>query len=155
MSTIKISKKLSAKTIIGNVKTLVKDLNNGDTLELFTVFGQAVGTKTGSTNFGDWVSITGRFEAINSITGEVSQGYNLFLPELAQDMTVTALANAGGNLELGFVIGVQAKEELPTGYEYTVRPLMEPVEDDALSRMRKQMHKLAAPAAAPKEEGKK
>lgn len=145
----KLIKKLSAKTVMGAVKSLAKELKAGEVLDCFEVIGKTIDTKTGETDNGDWVSFTGRFEAVNLITGIVYRAGNLFLPSVAEELVLQALEESEGGVELAFRVSIREDESSATGYVYEVAPLMAPHEDDELARLRESLPQLAAPSAKP------
>ena len=60
----------------------------------------------------------------------------------------------GSRVEFGFVIGAQAMSNSVTGYQFTVRSLVEPVRNDMQARLLalaqgQPLPQLAAPAPAP------
>ena len=149
-------KKLSVATVYGkiDIKTIV---NASAPVPLMRVFGMAVGTKTGTSAYGDWTALVGRFKAINLDTGEESEASQLFLPEVALIPLKVALAQAG-NQSVTFAIDVFAKQATNTKpggvpYEYTFENIREPSEDDPLVRLAAEIaaspKALPAPAAEP------
>jgi hypothetical protein len=159
---MKIVKKLSGKTIVGNIKALLKaqEVTVGQTLELFTVYGTANGFKTGESTYGQWFSISGSFEAINHTKDdEICRGANLFLPDVANDLVIAALKVEGvDTVEVAFRIAVQkqADDAEGQGYEYIVSPVFEPQADDALGRVKANvLAALPAPTKADPPKAKK
>lgn len=78
-----ILKKISVKTVCGSIsKKLIEQLKNngGTSVPVMRVLGIATGAKSGQTNFGPWVSLTGNFEGTNLETGEVFKAQNLLMP---------------------------------------------------------------------------
>ena len=142
-----IINKMSAKTIVGQVKKFVP--KDDTPIDLFTVYGIATGSKTGQSTFGEWSSITGNFRAVRTFDGEEFQGPNLFLPNMAQQMVLDALAQNGvTNVEIAFIVGIKANDS-EQGYEYTVKPLIETSENDPLAALAAKVSKaLPAPTKA-------
>jgi len=128
-------KKISAKTLVGDVKKLIAGHATGTKLDLFTIMGVSSGVESGSSTYGDWVAFKGKFEATNLETGEVSLAPKCFLPEPLQSMTVEALREHG-TVEFAIVVGVLVNTELPMGYEYTCNPLHEIKQSDDLAHLR-------------------
>lgn len=149
---MKLVKKLSAKTICGNVKADVKKLGEGwKQKELFRVVGIANGLKTGDGEHGPWSAGVGTFKAVNSETGEEFRSAVLFLPDVAQDLVIAAVQAAEGDVNIGFVIGIQEDANSVTGYVYTATPLFKPAEDDPIARLESQIAgQLEAPKQAEK-----
>lgn len=161
-------KKMSAKTICGNVKSLARvtfykekadkdgnlvlleDAPKG--IDLFRVIGVADGIKSGNSQFGDWISFTGNFKAIGlrpDENGEVDEYRSavLFLPAPADQLLVEALKD-NDNVELAFIIGISPSTGV-LGYEYTCQPLIKPQENDAISSLEQKLG--LAQLEAPKE----
>lgn len=113
-------KKLSAKTIIGNVR-------KEDDGILFQIFGAAVDLKGGESNFGTWEALKGAFTAIRNSDGEKFTSAVCFLPESAHDMVANKLkgSDAKQTVEFAFEIGRKENDSVATGYEYTVTSLIE------------------------------
>jgi len=132
-------KKISTKTVLGDVRKVVKDLEDGQIVDLMTVYGRAQGFKQGSSDFGDWLAFTGQFEVINLLTGETSEAPQVFLVEPLQGMLLAQLQNAES---VDFAVTLQAvvDSEMPRGYEYRVVPLTETKRTDALDSLRALVH---------------
>lgn len=145
-----LTKKLSVAKIVGkvNVRKLPED---GSVLNLFTVIGNAVGTKSGTSDFGDWTGLVGQFEATNLETGEQFASANLFLPDVAQGLIEAQLANSDTHqVQFAFVIGAKADESSSVGYTYTAQPILPPDAKDPLADLRASVLALEAPADKPK-----
>lgn len=143
---MKLQKKLSIATVVGKVPTEIKQVADAAgklqsvavAIEqpLMRVIGLANGIKTGNSNFGAWLSFSGQFEATNILTGEVSRGANLFLPDVAGELLAPVVKAAEGNdVVVGFDIGAKPAGNA-VGYEYTVTPLTKPSENDALGALK-------------------
>lgn len=125
-------KKISAKTIMGGkVKAPEKQT------DLYTVYGVATGTRTGETDKGPWVSFTGSFEAVRLSDNAKFVSPQVFLPEPMQGMLLSTL-DGDASVEFAVVIGNKPSDS-PVGYEYTVRPLVKPQENDAVAQLRSQV----------------
>lgn len=140
-------KKLSVATVYGKIDAK-KVLTADAPIDLMTVYGVAVGTKSGTSNYGDWTALVGEFEAVNAETGEVSQANQLFLPEIALIPLRVALERAQS---VRFAIKLQARaatNSKPGGvpYEYTFDSVLPPAEDDPMQALREQVKALALPA---------
>jgi len=141
-----LTKKLSVAKIYGkiNVRKLPED---GSVVNLFNVIGVAVGTKSGTSDFGDWTGLVGQFEATNLETGEKFASANLFLPDVAQGLIEAQLANSENHqVQFAFVIGAKADESSSVGYTYTAQPVLPPDAKDPLADLRASVLALAAPA---------
>jgi hypothetical protein len=62
-------RKINAKTVWGKIKN--DDIPEKGSKPLFRVIGQAMGTREGDGDYGEWVALVGNFEAVNLATGEV------------------------------------------------------------------------------------
>lgn len=143
-----LTKKLSTAKIVGkiNVRKLPED---GTIVNLYTVIGMAVGTKSGTSDFGDWTGLVGQFEAVNLETGERFASANLFLPDVAQGLIEAQLANAENHqVQFAFVIGAMADSNSPVGYSYTAQPILSPDAKDPLADLRASVLQLEAPKKA-------
>ena len=143
-----LTKKLSTAKIVGkiNVRKLPED---GTIQNLYTVIGMAVGTKSGTSDFGDWTGLVGQFEATNLETGERFASANLFLPDVAQGLIEAQLANAENHqVQFAFVIGAMADSNSPVGYSYTAQPILPPDAKDPLADLRASVLQLEAPKKA-------
>ena len=128
-------KKISAKTIVGDVKRLCKDIDNAVVINLANFYGRASGFKTGSSDFGNWTAFTGSFEAVNLQTGEEFQARQMFLVEPLQGMLLDQLANSE-SVDFACTLAVVVNDKLPTGYEYRVTPITEIKRSDELESLR-------------------
>jgi len=150
---LNIVKKLSMRVLVGDVKKLAKPLENGAALDLAKVVGIARGTKTGVSNFGDWVALTGDFVAEALVGDKVGKRYRtgtLFLPDVALSLVVPIVSGLekGEAMELAFTVGIEGNEDANTGYIYTAAFLMEPAENDPMEALlNKAMPALPAPEA--------
>lgn len=137
---INFQKKLSTVKIYG--KVTARSVDPGETLDLYEVVGIASGTKTGSTDHGDWTALTGNFAAQNLSTGEQFRSGVCFLPDVALDPTVGQLDAGAASVQFGWIIGIKGDDSVQCGYTYYARPLIEPSEDDPLEILRGSMSML-------------
>lgn len=152
MAKTNLVSKISAKTIMGNVKQLVpKDDvvegkvtvdRNGQSVDLLRVVGFATGTVVGESNFGPWLAFKGTFSATRLDTGEIFRSGKLFLPDTASDLLAGMVQSSDGAVEFAFDIGVKRDDEAQIGYVYTVKPLLEIAENDPVAML---MARLSAP----------
>lgn len=145
MSKQKLTKKLSVKSVVGNIKLMVRDgaIKDGD--QIMRVYGTASALATGTSDFGDWVGFKGNFKAINLITSEAFASGKLFLPDVAGDLLEGAVSGSDGAVEFGFDIAIEYDDQSATGYIYTATPILEPAEDEALSRIEAAFKRLSPP----------
>lgn len=147
-------KKISVATVYGAIDAK-KVLSADGPIEVMRLFGNAVGTKSGTSQYGDWTALIGAFEATNPETGEVMQSSQAFLPEIALIPIMTALS-AEGVKGVQFAIRLfvaEAKNRKPGGsvYEYTYENVLPPADNDPMQALRAQMQ---AALALPAPEGK-
>jgi hypothetical protein len=140
-------KKLSVATVYGKIDAK-KVLTSDRPVDLMIVYGLAVGTKSGTSNYGEWTALVGEFEAVNCETGEASQANQLFLPEIALLPLRVALERAQS---VKFAIKLQARaatNSKPGGvpYEYVFENVLPPAEDDPMQALRAEVQRLALPA---------
>ena len=130
---MKILKKVSAATVFGDVKKLraTAEKGGGESVPVMRVMGVAIGTRTGTSQYGDWISLRGQFSATNLETGEEFRGSSLFVPDELTDMIAAQLSQDVKSVEFAVDIGVRESDAV-IGYEYTVEPLIEPAENDPL-----------------------
>lgn len=161
---MKLVSKVSVKTVFGKIKTYPEVITNvidGVTTQdtvlrskehgVMRVIGESRGYKTGNTAFGEFVAFIGQFRATNIETGEVFDGPNLFLPDVASGLMRAQHDNAEGPIQFAFDIGVKPAST-PHGYEYTVTPLMAPSESDPLAVLAAKLLATAPALPAPKSE---
>lgn len=132
-------RKITAKDVMGEaIKGLVKE---GETVQLFVVYGIANGTKTKDTAYGPAHAVTGNFEAVRVSDGAVFQASVAYLPEPAGSTTVEAVKNKSADVdgvEFAWQVGIKASKKAATGYEFVCRPYMKPAEHQALASLRGQ-----------------
>jgi len=140
------------------------------------VYGSARRYSVGSTTFGSFVKFHGDFEATNSTSGEAFRSPALLLPELAQELIVSALNNAGATaskiksaeskaitgesassaVDFAFaIICVPIAYDSPstTGYKYQIEPIVEPTGADPLAALRDRVKGVPAHEDVPVHEG--
>lgn len=148
-------KKLSVATVFGKIKLSELMAAKDKTLPVMRVFGIATGTKSGTTNFGDYTALQGQFRAVHPVTGETHDAATLFLPDIALLPITAALASGAQGVEFAIVVSavyVAEKEGFKAGgspYEYTFENLLPMGGDDPLARLQGKLQALAAPAADP------
>lgn len=129
-------RKLSPETIIGKIERP----NPTDPVRwIYRVAGIAVGSETGTSNFGEWTSLKGDFQAVRFDTGEIVVSDTCFLPggiaeTIAMKLKAGAIdPTAAGSptptnqvqaITIQFDIGYKpSNPNRPsvTGYEYVIR----------------------------------
>ncbi len=127
-------------------------------VHLYSVYGIVTDVKEGHSDYGDYVKLIGQFEATRVVDRAVFRAPVAFLPEPMHSMIVGAVKAAktkdgGGDVVVQFAANVGVKPATRkggVGYEFTVSPIVQPSESDALSQLRNQ-----AALALPKPETKK
>lgn len=151
-------RKISSKSVCGKMEAPKK------ATRLFSVFGHATKTKTGSTDYGTWTALVGRFEAINIATGEVFQSPQCFLPEPLNTMIAEALEEVEiidekevrVNTSIGFSVEVGIKpSDVPIGYEYTTKENVKADTADPLKTLREETAKTLPAPTTKKKNAKK
>ena len=172
-----IISKISLKTVNAQPKAhSIKARTN-----LCEIYGSARKFSHGSSSFGMFVKFHGDFEAVNCETGETFRSSSLLLPELAQDLLVSALKAGGATpgklksdenkavegeevsnaVDFAFrIIAVPAPEGKPggMGFSYALEPIVEPTGADPLAALRDRVdpvkyNKEAVQKALPLENG--
>lgn len=152
-----LQRKLSAKTIMGNVRKHVSAVE-GENISLFSIMGMTHGIKDGTGDNGPWVAFLGTFEAVNYITGEISRGGQAFVPKALEDILVATVreqqkGDSNASVQFAIEVGVKTNSVLAIGYEYTVKSLLKMSGADPLEALRARLPpppklRLAAPIAA-------
>lgn len=155
----RIETKLSTKMIVGAV-VFPEDAEDGYEMDLYTVYGEASGTKVGESTFGEWTALTGRFRAIRALDGKLFQAQKAFLPNVAREIAVETLnelqkrakqAEASGQpvssaaLEFAIKVGARKDSSINVGYRYTCEPLVQE-QSDLFARLESNLPLLAGPS---------
>lgn len=128
-----ILRKITLKTC-GLDKTIVRNaLGDKKAVELMRIVGITTSAKPGQTDLGEFVKLMGQFKAINIVTGEAFESGVAILPNFIAQQLASALDNSE-EVEFGLSIGCKQSDSV-TGYEYTVKPLVEPVVSDKLGAL--------------------
>jgi len=129
---MELLKKLSMKTMGINPKKVIKDLEDGQSVDIIRIAGTAGGVKRGESNFGPWAALLGSFVAIDLQANKPYQAGTAFLPDIVTDMLVKAVEHSDPetgevtttDVMIDLTIGLKANEKSSVGYEYTVTPNM-------------------------------
>lgn len=130
-----LSKKLSVKGVVGNVKKLVADGEIADGQKIARFVGSTHSVLTGTGDNGDWVAFKGNFAGTNLLTGENFRSGKCFLPDVAGDILHGLVAESESAVEFAFDISIKKDESSATGYIYNAVPLIQPAQDDPMERM--------------------
>jgi hypothetical protein len=138
-------RKVSVKTVYGSVKPPAD--GEPKITPLIQVIGQAIGIKTGETDFGPYTALVGNFEAVNMKTGEIFYGPQCFLPEPFNEMIANKLkSDETQGVDFALEIGVrQPTETENVKYVYVSKPIHDPSAADPLEHLRKRLPALAPP----------
>lgn len=122
--------------------------------DLVVVYGTVRDTKLTTTNYGESFRLIGDFEAQRIADGKTFRAAALFLPRVIESLMVDAITRMrkDGNedvaLEFAVKIGIKPSNS-NVGYEWTVTPLVNMQESDALAHLRDAVLKaLPAPETA-------
>lgn len=120
---------------------------NPGPIPLAMLYGRTSRYTIGNSTFGEFTKFGGSFEAVNVATGAAYRSGNILLPRIVEDLLRGALddrEDQNAALEFSLEVGVKYADTA-TGYEYTVRPLVELAQSDELSHLRESAQK-ALPA---------
>jgi len=135
-------KKISVKTVAGNIKKLIAAQPEGEEkpVPFMRVYGVATRVETGESDYGVWKAFIGQFKAVNLLDGVEYSSGKLFLPDVAGDLLEGALgASETSSVEFGFDLIAVPDTESNVGYVYQAEPLIEPAKDDTFSRLEKSL----------------
>ena len=142
-------KKITTKLVMGDRvdASMVKE----GPLQLYSIIGICHGNKVGESQYGAWVGFIGQFEALRIKDNARFLAPIAFLPEPASGMMLAALERAHAkqeepNLQFAFIIGAK-KSNAAIGFEYTVEPILQASQNDAMAALRHQVQARLAPPA--------
>src|SRR6266481_2249488 len=140
-------KKITTKLVMGD-RVDASQVKEGP-LQLYSVIGICNGNKVGESQYGTWVGFTGQFEAIRIKDNVSFMAPIAFLPEPASGMMLAALERAHSkqedpNLQFAFIIGAK-KSKAAIGFEYTVEPILQASQNDAMNALRLQVQNRLLP----------
>lgn len=96
--------------------------------DLALIYGQVHSLESGTSQFGNYQVLIGRFEARRLKDGAVFQSTRAILPQIAEDLAVQTVMEAKAQdpsafVNLAFVIGAEHDERGTEGYKFTVKPV--------------------------------
>lgn len=109
--------------------------------DLATLYGRVKGKKIEQGIYGDFVRFNGEFEGVNLQTGEVYRSAHLLVPKILESLLSEALNQNDAVIDFAIEIGAVPSDKGNTGYEYTVKPLIEPAASDELAALRNVIQK--------------
>jgi hypothetical protein len=134
-------KKITTKTVFGDVKTMARQLlkeaaekgGKPRTFHVMRVYGQAASFSTGETTLGEYTRFLGSFraETHDPETGEIT-GFKApvaLFPRFLEEQIKMELVAAGEPIRFGFDISARPDDEMAADYEYVATPLMETAAD--------------------------
>jgi hypothetical protein len=105
-------------------------------IDIMHVAGIATDIKTGTSTYGEWSAMVGRFWAFNLLDQKEFVSRSCILPPLAQDITVDAL-KADNSVEFAYVItAIPDATREATGVKYGVRPITQVKERDDVNELK-------------------
>lgn len=145
---MQIVNKITMKVVMGkDVKEFViKD----EQVDLVQIVGMAKKKEIFKSTFGGKIEeswcIFGEVKAKNLQTGEIFYSPNrCFLPKLGGELLAAQMDDTDQNaVKWAFVLGVKYSTA-QIGYEYTLKPLLKPAENNALDNIEKEIQALPAP----------
>lgn len=133
-------KKITLKTVTGGLSR--KDTpEEGESVDLMTVIGQARRIEPASTDFGPYLRFKGAFEATDTRTGETFRSATLILPPVAQDILESAMGGESVGVEFALRISAVG-DDSQIGFHYEADSLIEHEESDPLANIRNAVKKM-------------
>lgn len=142
-----LQKKISVARLCGKM-TAARVAKAGGRIQLARIIGEAIGVKTGVTDFGEWTALTGQFHGTNLETGETMASAVCFLPDVALDLITAQLSGGAKAVEFAFDISVVADESSSVGFIYTASPILQAADNDPIKRLQAKIAALPAPDSA-------
>lgn len=147
-----LSRKITIKTVTGGAEKWFESLMKSESkeMELMDVFGYANGAKAGTSEYGEFIRLTGTFRAVNRIdgSGEITNAPAVILPTHIGEAMKAALEapERAGPLQFAFRIGVRYDVNMATKYVYTIRDMLPPEQNDPLNALAQKLGHSKAPA---------
>jgi len=131
---MELLRKLTIKTAGFDVSAVKAAIGDNKTADLLKIAGITTEARPGQTDKGEFVKFGGTFRAVNLQTGETFESATAIFPNFIAESLAAALAQSQ-EVEFGILIGAKANATSVTGYEYTVRPLVEAKVSDKLGAL--------------------
>lgn len=131
---MEILRKLTIKTAGFDIPAVKAALGDNKTADLLKIAGFTTEARPGQTDKGEYVKFIGTFRAVNLQTGEAYESATAIFPSFIAETLAAALAQSQ-EVEFGLLIGAKANATSVTGYEYTVRPLIEAKVSDKMGAL--------------------
>lgn len=136
---------------VAAIKKAIEPLENGKGIALLKVVGKSSTAMSGQTALGPFIAFGGDFFAINLTSGEAFKSGKCILPNFIAEPLENALRESP-SVEFALEIGAKKNDTSVTGYEFTVRPLIESKPSESIASLLMaagvEVPKLAAPAPA-------
>lgn len=151
---MEILSKITMRTIVGGeVKALLGDK---DFIDFAQVYGFATKEEKGDkpTQFGDNIWIAGEFKAKNLLNGNSFYAPKLYAPEILHNILCAQLAGESNpKVQFAMIVGIK-KSKAVIGYEYCVKSLIEPKEDNnPFAAIENQLSRTLPPPNSPVQQG--
>lgn len=132
---MEILNKITVKSVCGNISETAKAMQFDEQRDLCMVIGVVKSSEVVKSQYGESHRLIGEFKAVNLATQEQFFSGSCFLPAIAESLVIGQMDNTIENaLQIAFKIGIK-KAENKVGYEYTVKPLIKPAENNPLSSL--------------------
>jgi len=131
---MEILRKLTIKNCGWNTTELKAAVAKAATADILKIAGVITAIRPGQTQLGEYAELVGQFQAVNLESGEMFQSSKAILPNFIADPMVEA-SNGGSEVEFAIQIGVKRNEVSVVGYEFSVKPLVEPKVSDKLAKL--------------------
>lgn len=128
-----ILRKITLKTTGFDKAGITAALGDQRATELLRVVGVTTSAAPGQTDLGEFLKLHGTFKAINVHTGEAFESTVAILPNFIAQSLAAALESSP-EVEFGLSIGAKTAKSV-TGYEFTVRPLVEAKPSDKMAAL--------------------
>lgn len=147
MSEAQLLRRIDRNTVSGD-KTRMLEIVMSDkskTHFLYRVGGICIGVITGTSQFGDWQKLVGRFKAQNA-DGDVFVSASAFLPGDVSQIISNKLAKPDAEqVTFLYDVFVRFDSKLATNYGFIVEPVRKPDEADPLDALFSEAKSLPAP----------
>ena len=131
---MEILRKLTIKNTGWNTAELKAAVTKAPSTDILKIAGVITAIRPGQTQLGEYAELVGQFQAVNLVTGEMFQSGKAILPNFIADPMVEA-SKGGSEVEFAIQIGVKRNEGSVVGYEFSVKPLVEPKVSDKLAKL--------------------
>lgn len=137
---MEILRKMTIKTCgnfsIARIKEVMAaaNLEEGQAVPLLKITGTTTGAKTGQTDKGQFTKLLGEFVGVDLTTGALYRSQQCILPEFLGGVLGSALTQ-GQSVRFAFEIGAKRKDNAITGYEFSIKPLIDTRPTDGMAEL--------------------